>query len=353
MYRLGVLRYLLLQLPAGFREYISMESGTEDNEVDPLRGGVSAVNSAPVEAPADPLKGGLVGVDAGISPFPVQFDLRTPEPVQERALIFSSEDRLVDQVMDRVHEEHLETRYEVLADQVFGVERRLDHIMAAIQALGGRAESDIGNAARHEPRKDTRYRKWNRDEEKPEAMHGVKPVSLPVKNFVEFFSASDGTEFVGNGVFAQGKLFTLAHVWDMSRSFKVNGELLLTDSVSVKRRPLPDLKDAVVTGTVKKAVPGMNKVKLAPDSADVGDAVFGQPLLDGVGHFTSGQITVRSADSGRKKTYVASTSTEPGCSGAPFFVVGGGSGQVMLLGLHYGDCGTGNKIIGLDSSDFQ
>jgi hypothetical protein len=163
---------------------------------------------------------------------------------------------------------------------------------------------------------------------------------------------------VGNGVVVQGKLFTLAHVADSARTFRIHKHDRLysirDDLSDPKRRSVEWPKDQVVVYTFKKALTGMTRVKLIPpDSpAELGDAVLGQPLVDGMGEHTVGTISARSPV-GEKgaRSYTVSTSTRPGCSGAPFFVVS--DSQTYLMGLHYGDGGSGNVVIGLVPADFQ
>jgi hypothetical protein len=232
-----------------------------------------------------------------------------------------------------------------LFQMVHALDTKIDEL-----ARTSRTESPAGSAARDVPKKKTAYRRVRED---GEASYGQPVVKMPTRNFVEFYSAVDGTGFVGNGVLVQGKLFSLAHVADHARSIRVAGELIPLDDLGpAKRRSVAYPQDEVVSYPIKRALQKMTKVKFAPDPADVGDAVFGQPLIEGVGHYTDGTVRTRSASDGEDAyTYTVSTSTIPGCSGAPFFVES--NGATYLLGLHFGDGGDGNLIVGISSKDFQ
>jgi hypothetical protein len=241
-------------------------------------------------------------------------------------------------------------------------ETRLESLEKAVVAWAREAddsspESPPGSAARSTNKKTTVYDRGVTQSSTqtmtgPEGFHGDPALPLPIPNFAVFFKESTCQNQTGNGVFVQGKLLTLGHVAELSSHVRVGSEVfVLEDLKKVSERRVEKHADSVVCWALKTAG-GARKIRLAPDSAEVGDAVFGQPILNGFGAYTQGRVRTRSStnESG-EFTYTVSTTTQAGCSGAPFFVSEGGS--VLLLGLHYGTNPQGNVIIGLLPADFQ
>jgi hypothetical protein len=184
-------------------------------------------------------------------------------------------------------------------------------------------------------------------------MFGVAPIRVPTANFVTFFGDVKGEKQCGNGVFVQGKVLTLAHVFDHAQSLKIGGEIVeLAKLDGIKRKPYTCADDALITIPLKRALPGSSKIRLAPEPAGVGDALWGQPVLSGVGHYTTGVVRTRSPTEGSGQyCYTVSTSTQPGSSGSPFFVTE--QDKVYLLGLHMGATAGGNVILSVSHSDFH
>jgi len=199
-------------------------------------------------------------------------------------------------------------------------------------------------------------KKVDNGDPKPESAIGILEPALPLSNLAQFFAQglkdkSFGT-LVGQGIFVQGNVFLLWHVFCKSNIMVISGTpyKITADSVYYSRPIKVGIEDdAVICLPLPKARGVLTKrLNFSGILKNTSSVVVAYVNPSGLTQTSKGTVMNTPLEKDPNQIFTCNYSTVPGHSGAPVFTYDG-----QLLGLHWGGSNSANYVVRLSNSDFQ